>query len=243
MAFLDTHPEGFTIADGGLDDLIAASTAFLFEATGTTSHETFSQKLIADRSAGGTLAAGTQDRFTGSALFAELVAGEALRRFAARLVECPPERVLLAFPHLRIDLPSEFQADEKRLNLPWHQEADYYLPKGDCSTKSLVISTPLFDCARHDGALVAGAFSHAQGQETHAMVFMDPQNNRHKRVICTPPESETVLETVRGQSQVISFLTKHKSGVNTGSFVRCTFLVRVSDRLDVAEATGLAASA
>jgi ABC-type thiamine transport system substrate-binding protein len=85
LAFLDTHPEGFTIADGGLDELIAASTAFLFEATGTTSHETFLQELTEDRSAGGTLAADTQDRFTGVALFAELVGSEALRAFAARL--------------------------------------------------------------------------------------------------------------------------------------------------------------
>jgi hypothetical protein len=90
---------------------------------------------------------------------------------------------------------------------------------------------------------VAGAFSHRRGQEMHTTVYMDPENNRHKRVICAPLERETMLETVRGQSQVILFLTKHKSGVNKGPFVRCTFLVRVSDRRDVEAAAGLAASA
>jgi hypothetical protein len=233
MTFLTRFPAGFTVAAGGLEAAIRQSLGFLYAHTGTHDRASLSRALIDDREAGGQLAAETQDAFVASDVFAEIVASAPMRGFAADLVGCREADLVTAFPHLRIDLPTRFSADEKRLNLPWHQEADYYLPKGDCSTKSLVISTPLFDCKASDGALVVGPGSHLEGYEPHSTVFMDEARQRHKRVICTPPAEEVVAETVQGESQVITFLLKHRSGVNEGPFVRCTMLLRVGARQDI----------
>ena len=40
------------------------------------------------------------------------------------------------------------------------------------------------------------------------------------------------METNFGQAQVISFLTKHKSGVNCLNILRSTLFLRVSDKSD-----------
>ncbi|MEP1385359.1 MAG: hypothetical protein ABJK64_16385 [Paraglaciecola sp.] len=233
MTYLEDNPKGYSIEKWDCLDLINKSQQYLFDQIACHSEKQFSKKIIYERKQNNNLPALVADSFMNSHLFAEIMSSKSLVEFSASLLKCTTKDVVIAFPHFRLDLPTNFTEDQVRLNLPWHQEAGYFLEKGNCSIKSLVVSTPIFNCTEADGALVVDPFSHIDGLTKHNSVFMDKTNKRHKRVICAAPKNYEVLETLQGESQVISFLTKHRSGINKNSGVRCTLLFRISDKNDL----------
>ena len=233
MTYLENNPKGYSIEKWDSADIINTSQQFLFDQVACYSEQQFSKKLIDERKQNSKLPALVADNFMNSSEFAKIMSSESVVEFSASLLKCATKDVVIAFPHFRLDLPTHFTEDQVRLNLPWHQEAGYFLEKGNCSVNSLVVSTPVFNCTESDGALVVGPFSHTDGLAEHKSVFMDQTNKRHKRVICSAPKTYEVLETLEGQSQVITFLTKHRSGINKNSGVRCTLLFRISDKNDL----------
>ncbi len=157
---------------------------------------------------------------------------------AADALNAPEDEVIIVFPHLRLDLPRYFSEDETKMSLPWHQEAGYYLPKGSCSPKSIVISTYLHDCNRTCGALELGS-EDCDGLEWHNSSYMDEEGKRFKRVECSAPKHSKFKETRYGESVIFDFLIPHRSGRNeTNDAVRSTLIVRASWTKDVEEWQG-----
>lgn len=152
-----------------------------FEHVHVGSMEEFSGKLIAAHESGENLAARVQDELVKSTHFSDLVNHDVWKELAADAYGCSVSDILVVFPHLRIDLPTRFKADEKKMSLPWHQEAGYYLERGNCSPDSIVMSTYLHDCSTEQGALVVASKTEKEALH-HDREFMDPQNKRFMRV-------------------------------------------------------------
>lgn len=208
---------------------------FVFNTVGAANHSDFSAVLIEAHRAGRNLAAEIQDTIMSSAVFDDFANDSIWNGMAAKVLDAPESEILIVFPHLRIDLPSHFSDDEARMSLPWHQEAGYYLEKGSCSPKSIVISTYLHDCDRRCGAVEIGCDTF-DGLEFHADFYRDEEHKRFKRVECRAPEGSQFSETKFGESVIFDFLVPHRSGRNeTTDLVRTTMLVRASWARDVDE--------
>lgn len=201
---------------------------FVFGLAGTSTHMEFSQALCDAHTGGKNLAADIQDRALNSSEFEALVRDDEWLTLASENLGIEKSYTKIVFPHFRVDLPDQFKSDSQKMLLPWHQEAAYYLPKGDCTTQSIVLSTILHDAAEKNGALLVAEEAEQDFHE-HESRFVDSQKKRFFRVECTPPKSSTVAETKFGETVVFDFLAKHRSGNNTSPLVRLTFLLRASD--------------
>ena len=207
---------------------------FVFAQAQTNNLADFSDKLIEANKSGSNLTAETQDRIVQSDQFNNLVHHPMWVEMAAEIFQCQSDNILIAFPHLRIDLPNFFKDDETKMSLPWHQEAGYYLPKGNCCPGSVVLSTYLHNCDQSGGALEVALESEASVLD-HSSRYMDPVSKKFMRVEVSAPEASKFVETSFGQTAVFDFLLRHRSGVNLQNTVRITFLLRASRRNDVEE--------
>ena len=61
------------------------------------------------------------------------------------------------------------------MSLPWHQEAGYYLEKGNCTPRSIAMSTYLHDCKTTEGALEVSIDPQNEFID-HSTKFMDKLN-------------------------------------------------------------------
>ena len=205
---------------------------YIFGCAGAKSIEDFSSVLIATHEKGENMAACIQDEAMNSEEFKALAGHSMWKKLGAEVFGCAEPDIVVAFPHLRIDLPSRFKADEKKISLPWHQEAGYYLEKGNCSPDSVVMSTYLHDCSTDQGALVV-ALQTEKELLRHDRKFMDPDNRRFMRVEAAEPDGSCSMETRFGKTVILDFLRRHRSGVNHSDIVRLTFLVRVGTGADI----------
>ncbi len=212
-----------------LDDIrpIEDFQSFVFSLLKTNSHSAFSQELIkrheSDQSSAGRL----QDEISNSQEFKKLVNDKRFISFAAELMSISEDDVMIVYPHFRIDLPSRFAADKKKISLPWHQEAGYYIDKGDCTPDSIVMSMYLHDCEEHEGALHMSSSAHSRLLE-HSKKFMDPDREKFLRAECEEPEDYVVAESELGQVVAFDFKRPHRSGVNNSPKVRLTLLLRAT---------------
>ncbi|MTI43561.1 hypothetical protein JM93_01850 [Roseibium hamelinense] len=124
---------------------------------------------------------------------------------------------------------------------PWHQEAGYYLPKGNCCPQSVVLSTYLHDCDQSGGALEVATETEPDVLD-HDQRYMDPVSKRFMRVEVGAPEATRFAETRFGETVIFDFLRRHRSGVNSKDTVRITFLLRASRQTDVEDYARKAAS-
>jgi ectoine hydroxylase-related dioxygenase (phytanoyl-CoA dioxygenase family) len=136
--------------------------------------------------------------------------------------------------HIRVDLPSQHQADEEKLSLPWHQDGGYFKEKV-CSRNSIVIWIPLFDCVKEDGCLEVVEGSHKDGIVHHDGYYVLPEQKKHYR-LSVPDElvnkgKHSFAEAKAGDVNIFHFNLIHRSGKNTNSKVRYSLLVRASDLL------------
>ena len=207
----------------------------VFQSVGAADHGQFSAILIEAHESGKNLTAEVQDKIMSSADFMNFAKAPAWKTMTAKCLDVPEDEVITVFPHLRLDLPSSFSDDQSKMSLPWHQEAGYYLAKGCCSPKSVVISTYLHDCCRVCGALEIGADEYAD-LEPHDSSYMNEEQKRFKRVQCRAPERSEFKETSYGDSVIFDFLVPHRSGRNeTTVTVRITMLVRAGWKKDIDE--------
>lgn len=220
---------------------LAEFTRFVLKQLDASSIEEFSAKLIAAHQNGDNLTAEIQDKIIASNEFAQFVDHPMWTELAADAFDCQPEDILIAFPHLRIDLPNYFKKDEVKMSLPWHQEAGYYLSKGNCCPQSVVLSTYLHDCDQSGGALEVAPNTEADVLD-HDQRYMDPVSKRFMRVEVPAPETTKYAETRFGETVIFDFLRRHRSGVNSKDTVRITFLLRASRRKDVEDYARKAAS-
>ena len=203
--------------------------ALVFSMMDAEDHRDFSERLMAAQSGGRNAAAEIQDAVIASDRFKDLVRHDGWVSMAADSLNIDPDQVKIVFPHFRVHLPDTFKEDKTKMLLPWHQELDYWLPKGDCSIESIVLSTYLHDTAPENGALVLSAEAETEPMP-HASRYMDEENKRFFRVECPEPEKIIYGETCFGDTVVFDFLRRHRSGYNSSNLVRLTFLLRASDR-------------
>lgn len=213
-------------------DALKTFTAFVLRQAGSSDLLEFSGVLAGAHDAGDNMAARIQDRVLQAEQFAVMAGHPMWKDMAASAYGCGADEILLAFPHFRVDLPSRFSDDAKKISLPWHQEAGYYLEKGNCSPSSIVISTNLHDCSAENGALLVASETEA-APLSHSRRLMDPVNRRFLRVEIEEPEHFTCSETRFGEAVVFDFLRPHRSGVNSSDLVRLTFLIRAGKARDI----------
>ena len=205
---------------------------FCFGLLDTKSHYDFSLKVTGEQQSDIQFVAELQDTIMNSVKFSELARDESFKKLAARLMNVPTEDIKIVFPHFRIDLPQSFSDDESKMSLPWHQEAGYYLAKGDCTPDSIVLSTYLHDCKKNNGAIFVGSEVEPNLAE-HITRYMSPDQKRFYRVECPEPKMFEVIESEFGEVVAFDFKRPHRSGINTSSLVRLTFLLRATSKSEL----------
>jgi len=205
---------------------------FCFGLLDTKSHYDFSQKVISKQKANSSFAGELQDTIANSVEFSELTSDESFKTLAACLMDVSAEDIKIVFPHFRIDLPKSFSDDEIKMSLPWHQEAGYYIAKGDCTPDSIVLSTYLHDCNKDNGAIHIASESDSV-LIGHSESYLDPHQQRFYRVECPEPNMFEVAETNFGEVVAFDFKRPHRSGSNTSSLVRLTFLLRATSKSEL----------
>ncbi|MEP3427580.1 MAG: phytanoyl-CoA dioxygenase family protein [Roseibium sp.] len=205
---------------------------FVFAQADAKNLDEFSDNLIDAHDKGTNLTAEVQDKILQTNQFAKLVNHPMWKEMAADVFQCKKNDILIAFPHLRIDLPNYFKDDQLKMSLPWHQEAGYYLQKGDCCPGSVVLSTYIHDCDQSGGALQVASETETSVLD-HDNRYMDPNSKKFLRVEVPCPEVTEFVETSFGETAVFDFLLRHRSGINSRDTVRITFLLRASRRKDV----------
>ena len=206
--------------------------SYVFGLMGSDSHVAFSAELTKRQEKDSLTAAQLQDKISSSSEFSALVNNEAWRELSAELLCTEKEDIDIVFPHFRIDLPARFLSDKKKMSLPWHQEAGYYLEKGGCTPNSIVLSTHLHSCDSEGGAIWIGKDS-CDSLLEHQKQFMDEDSSRFLRVTCSAPEAFIKAESKFGETIAFDFMRPHRSGINNSSLVRLTFLLRATSRSDL----------
>jgi ectoine hydroxylase-related dioxygenase (phytanoyl-CoA dioxygenase family) len=200
---------------------------FCFGQVNAESHYDFSQIVIQKQKYKSSFVSELQDKILSSSEFSELTNDESFKTLAASLMDVPIEDIKIVFPHFRIDLPKSFSDDEIKMSLPWHQEAGYYLSKGDCTPNSIVLSTYLHDCKEENGAICIASESDFDLID-HTGAYMSPDEQRFYRVECPEPNMSEVAESKFGEVVAFDFKRPHRSGINTSELIRLTFLLRVT---------------
>jgi len=142
------------------------------------------------------------------------------------------EDIKIISPFFRIDLPSKFETDHKKISLPWHQEAGYYLKNGNCTPNSIVLSTYLHKCKKSEGAIEISIDPSVELYK-HSSKFLDNYKKKFLRVTCPTPKNYISVETNFGEVVIFDFLRPHRSGLNKSSLVRLTYLKRATSILDL----------
>ena len=202
---------------------------FIFSIIETKSHEEFSKKLINSYQKENNLTAQVQDEVLSSSEYKLIIQDDEWIKIASDYLNIDKSYVKMVFPFFRLDMPDNIKNESNKMLLPWHQEAEYYLPQGKCTNQSIVISTMLHDVNENQGSLHLSDTNEEKLVE-HSSKYMDPDNKRFFRVQCEPPKKYSVLETKVGESIVFEFLRKHRSGNNFSDLVRMTLLIRASDK-------------
>lgn len=219
-----------------LDDLTSLQDfqKFCFSLLGALTHVEFSEKVrilqVQDKRYVGNL----QNKILASSEFDEITKNSALRSLAAKLMDVELQDVKIVFPFFRIDLPQEFKEDEEKISLPWHQEAGYYLAKGDCTPDSIVMSIALHDCNNENGAIHIGRDLQEELFQ-HKTFYMDKNQKKHLRVECAEPKESMIAETKFGEVVAFDFKRPHRSGTNRSNLVRLTLLLRASSKFELAQ--------
>lgn len=206
----------------------------VFKTLDADNYKDFSRKLISEQSDENNLAAKIQDEVLNSDEFKKFCNHNGWKNLAANILKTSTDDVILVYPHFRIDLPMEFKDDHKKMSLPWHQEAGYYLKLGKCSPKSIVFSAYLHDCVKENGAVAIGR-EEITDLVNHDEAFLDKSEQRFYRVECEEPTEYENIETVAGEAITFDFLIPHRSGLNVSGDVRLTFLLRASSLSDIEE--------
>ena len=206
---------------------------FCFNLTDSATHEDFSKKVISKQMQDDQYTGGLQDKILNSSEFLELTKDPGIRFLAAELMGVALKDIKIVFPFFRIDLPQKFVDQKKKMSLPWHQEAGYYLAKGDCTPDSMVMSIALHDCKNEQGALNV-ACDTEKNLVQHNNFFMDEDQKKHLRFECANPEEFIIAETEFGEVVAFDFKRLHRSGTNKSNFVRLTLLLRVTSCIELA---------
>lgn len=219
-----------------LDDLTPLQDfqKFCFSLSEAETHEEFSENIqnlqVQDKRYIGNL----QNKIVASSEFYEITKDLTLRSLAAKLMDVELQDIKIIFPFFRIDLPKEFKEEEEKISLPWHQEAGYYLAKGDCTPDSIVMSIALHDCNNENGAIHIGCKMKEEVLQ-HKSFYMDKNQKKHFRVECAEPKESMIAETKFGQVVAFDFKRPHRSGTNRSNLVRLTLLLRASSKFEVAQ--------
>ena len=219
-----------------LDDLTPLQDfqKFCFSLLGATTHMEFSENVqnlqVQDKRFVGNL----QNKILASSEFSEITKNSALRSLAAKLMDVELQDIKIIFPFFRIDLPKEFKEDEKKISLPWHQDAGYYLAKGDCTPDSIVMSIALHDCDKENGAINIGCDLQEEVLQ-HESFYMDKNQKKHLRVECAEPKESMIAETKFGEVVAFDFKRPHRSGTNRSNLVRLTLLLRASSKFELVQ--------
>jgi hypothetical protein len=214
-----------------IDELIKFQ-KFVFQQLNTNNIVDFSNSLNSKQGKKSNIAAKIQDDVMNSSEFNLLSSHIGWKKLAAKKMGTKVEDIEIVFPHFRLDLPIKFSKDHQKMSLPWHQEAAYYLRKGNCSPKSIVMSTYLHDCNQKNGAIAIGIDNNSD-LINHDEKYIDNLNKRFFRVSCEEPREYQIIETILGQTIIFDFLTPHRSGINNSQNTRLTFLLRASSKIDV----------
>ncbi len=219
-----------------LDDLTSLQDfqKFCFSLSSAVTHEEFSENVLNLQTQDKRYVANLQDKILGSSEFYEITKDPALYSLAAKLMDVELKDIKIVFPYFRIDLLQEFKEEEKKISLPWHQEAGYYLAKGDCTPDSIVMSIPLHDCNNENGAIHIGCDLQEEVLQ-HKSFYMDKNQKKHFRVECAVPKESMIAETKFGQVVAFDFKRPHRSGTNRSNLVRLTLLLRASSKFEVAQ--------
>ena len=207
---------------------------FCFGLSGAVTHEEFSENVRNFQAQDERYTAKLQDRILSSQEFLEVIRDPVWCSLAAKLMDVEIDDIKIVFPFFRVDLPQQFVDQEKKMSLPWHQEAGYYLPKGDCTPDSIVLSIALHDCNSTEGALLIACDTRKEVIQ-HKSVFMDSTGKKHLRVECPEPAESITTETKFGQVVAFDFKRPHRSGINSSNLVRLTLLLRATSNRELAQ--------
>ena len=222
----------FKIEDLEPVDSLTQLQSYIFGLLDCVTHNEFSEKLCKLHEKNPKITGELQDKVMNSKLFLKLIDENSYKKLAAKILKTSVDDIKIVFPFFRIDLPSRFHKDQKKISLPWHQEAGYYLEKGNCTPRSIVMSTYLHDCNKEEGALEVSTDSHDEFFD-HSTKFMDEANKRFLRVTCPTPKNCIPLESEFGKVIIFDFLRPHRSGLNQSSLARLTYLHRATSLLDL----------
>lgn len=169
------------------------------------------------------------DAYKNSDEFKNFVFGYKIYDFCKKFLNIKRSNLFISHVNYRLDLTNKYSDNNKKMSLDWHQDFSYFKSKGNCGPRSFVLSIPTHDCLRENGCLLVDETS-SKKLYFHKKFFL--KKKKHLRRAVRPPKNYLAMETNFGQAQVISFLTKHKSGVNCSNILRSTLLLRVSDKSD-----------
>lgn len=167
------------------------------------------------------------DNYIKSDQFKSFVYGYRIYDFCEQILNIKKKNLIISHTNYRLDLTKKFSQNVKKMSLDWHQDYKYFKSKGLCGPGSFVISIPMHDCFKKHGCLVV---SKTNNQNLNFHKRIQKNKNKHLRFVANNPEKYFFMETKIGQAQVLSFLTKHRSGDNVSDTLRSTILIRVSDR-------------
>ncbi|WP_440657152.1 phytanoyl-CoA dioxygenase family protein [Candidatus Pelagibacter sp. HIMB1509] len=130
--------------------------------------------------------------------------------------------------NLRIDLPSIFDKEDKKMSLPWHQDFSYYQSKTNLiNYDGYVIYIPLYKLGTKEGSLIVDA-TPVNKFKKHKKKYLDVKNKkflRHK-LEKFKPKKEININLSERDALLMDFFCIHKSGKNTSNKVRFTLLIR-----------------
>ena len=206
--------------------------SFVFGLIDTDNHKEFSSKLCNLHEKNSKITGEIQDKVINSKLFLKLSNDDSYKKLAVSILKTSIEDIKIISPFFRIDLPSKFESDHKRISLPWHQEAGYYLKNGNCTPNSIVLSTYLHTCKKSEGAIEISIDPRVE-LYNHSSKFLDNYKKKFLRVTCPTPKNYISVETNFGEVVIFDFLRPHRSGLNKSSLVRLTYLKRATSILDL----------
>jgi len=205
---------------------------YCFSLENALSHKDFSKKVTIKQKSNRGYTGYLQDKIKNSQEFLDVTSDFAFYRLAGDLMNIPLDDVKIIYPHFRIDLPNYFKDQQDKMSLPWHQEAAYYIPRGDCTPDSVVISIAMHDCNYENGAIRVGSDTQSNIINHHSF-FKDESKNRFYRVECPQPKKFIVAETKFGEAVCFDFKRPHCSGENKSNLVRLTLLIRASSKIEL----------
>ena len=205
---------------------------FCFGLLGTATHDEFSKKVINFQSHDDRFTANLQDKILSSQEFLHITKHTALSSLAAKIMNVEQEDIKIVLPFFRIDLPQQFVKEDKKMSLPWHQEAGYFLAKRNCTPNSIVMSIALHDCTEENGALHV-ACNTKDKVIKHKSFFMEKNLKKKYRAECSEPEEFTIASSKFGQVVAFDFKRPHRSGVNKSNLVRLTLILRATSEFEL----------